>query len=301
MTIRIRCTLSDSCSSADMDLPLTPQDGQTGSPQPSRVTRMGAVASSWFCSGSTLDQMSAERATHFEIWLQRSGWHEVVMAECRALVDPLSAVFYNADDAYEVRSRAGVRQTATQIVVERDLLESALETSGAESDRFPRRMMTVGSGIALEHFRLVRLLSAECQSTPIEVEETVLGIIRRLLEEAAPSRGAEAGAKQRSRREIITAVRELLASRYGDDLRLSDISDALGVSPFHLSRLFSQGEGQPIHRYLMKVRLRAALDRLHDPSDGLTEIALDSGFSSHSHFTTSFRREFGITPSELRR
>jgi AraC-like DNA-binding protein len=32
----------------------------------------------------------------------------------------------------------------------------------------------------------------------------------------------------------------------------------------------------------------------------LTRLALDLGYSSHSHFTASFRRAFGLTPSAAR-
>lgn len=55
----------------------------------------------------------------------------------------------------------------------------------------------------------------------------------------------------------------------------------------------------PIHRYLLSLRLALALDRLLDRSVGLSAIAYSLGFSSHSHFTTLFRRAFGLSPSEL--
>jgi len=35
-------------------------------------------------------------------------------------------------------------------------------------------------------------------------------------------------------------------------------------------------------------------------ADDLTSLALDLGFSSHSHFTLAFRRAFGCTPSQFR-
>jgi AraC-like DNA-binding protein len=57
----------------------------------------------------------------------------------------------------------------------------------------------------------------------------------------------------------------------------------------------------PIHRYLTQMRLRAGMEQLLDGVDDITRLALELGFSSHSHFTESFRREFGCTPSELRR
>jgi AraC-like DNA-binding protein len=82
---------------------------------------------------------------------------------------------------------------------------------------------------------------------------------------------------------------------------LDDVGAAVSTSPFNFARIFQQQTGLPIHRYLTLLRLRAALERIADPRIDLTRIALDLGFSSHSHFTDVFRREFGETPSAIRR
>jgi AraC-like DNA-binding protein len=52
--------------------------------------------------------------------------------------------------------------------------------------------------------------------------------------------------------------------------------------------------------YRHELRLRLALDRLRDPNVDLTDLSLDLGYSSHSHFTARFRRHFGIVPSQVR-
>jgi AraC family transcriptional regulator len=72
------------------------------------------------------------------------------------------------------------------------------------------------------------------------------------------------------------------------------------VSVFHLCRTFRAVTGQTIHAYRTQLRLRAALERVEYASD-LSAVALDLGFSSHSHFTAAFRRAFGVTPSGVRR
>src|SRR5262249_18771934 len=82
---------------------------------------------------------------------------------------------------------------------------------------------------------------------------------------------------------------------------LDDVARAVHTSPFHLARLFGERTGLPVHRYLTQLRLRAALDRLAGGASDLTALALDLGFSSHSHFADAFRREFGRTPSDVRK
>ena len=81
---------------------------------------------------------------------------------------------------------------------------------------------------------------------------------------------------------------------------LEDIARGLYVSTFHLCRLFKQETGMPMHRYVNRLRLREALEQLTEGAD-LTQLALSLGFAGHSHFTTAFRKEFGVPPSEVRR
>jgi AraC-like DNA-binding protein len=97
------------------------------------------------------------------------------------------------------------------------------------------------------------------------------------------------------------AAKGYLAAHLGDRITLDEVARAVHASPFHLARVFRQRTGVPLHRYLMQLRLRAALERLADGAGDLTALALELGFSSHSHFTDSFRREFGCAPSALRR
>ncbi len=96
------------------------------------------------------------------------------------------------------------------------------------------------------------------------------------------------------------AAKSYLASRMGERVTLDAVARAVHASPFHLARVFRQRTGAPLHRYLTRLRLRAALERLAGGANDLTALALDLGFSSHSHFADAFRREFGRTPSAVR-
>jgi hypothetical protein len=60
-----------------------------------------------------------------------------------------------------------------------------------------------------------------------------------------------------------------------------------------------QVEGLPLYRYHLRLRLAHALDRIADCED-VAALALDLGFSSHSHFSAAFRQAYGRTPSEFR-
>lgn len=99
----------------------------------------------------------------------------------------------------------------------------------------------------------------------------------------------------------VLNAKTYLASRMSERITLDEVARAVHASPFHLARIFQQQTGVPVHRYLTQLRLRASLERLAGGASDLTALALELGFSSHSHFTDAFRREFGKSPSELRR
>lgn len=113
-------------------------------------------------------------------------------------------------------------------------------------------------------------------------------------------RGAVRTATRRAHRQSAEDVKTILGERFRENLSLADLARAVHSSPYHLSRVFTREAGIPIHRYRTRLRLRASLDRVMDPLTSLTDLALDLGFSSHSHFTDAFRREFGVSPSRLR-
>jgi AraC-like DNA-binding protein len=88
-----------------------------------------------------------------------------------------------------------------------------------------------------------------------------------------------------------------LATCYGEKASLDDVGRAAHASPFHLARLFRRDSGLTIHQYRHRLRLRAALARIADGETNLSELALELGFSSHSHLTDVFRAAFGLSPA----
>lgn len=86
-----------------------------------------------------------------------------------------------------------------------------------------------------------------------------------------------------------------------DRLSLSYFADKLGYSEFHLSRKFKEISGMQFRDYLRNRKLAFALKELRDTEDGILDIAVKYGFSSHEAFTRAFREVYGITPSDYRR
>ena len=74
----------------------------------------------------------------------------------------------------------------------------------------------------------------------------------------------------------------------------------LDVSPVYLTGVFRQVEGVPFYQYALRTRLERAVRLLPEYAADLSELALDLGFSSHSHFTATFSSAFGFAPAVFR-
>jgi AraC-like DNA-binding protein len=98
---------------------------------------------------------------------------------------------------------------------------------------------------------------------------------------------------------LANRAKELIDDR-GRLLGLAELAEQLDVSPAYLTDAFRRVEGIPMIRYQLRLRLVRAMRELPHASD-LTALALELGFSSHSHFSTAFRTATGLTPSQYRR
>lgn len=134
-------------------------------------------------------------------------------------------------------------------------------------------------------------------------EQHGLRIARAVVEAVfAPTRdgGKERQTLDARHRAVVNDVKTLLALNMRAGMSLSALSDGVGVSPFHLCRIFRRLTGTTIHRYLDRLRLRAALELLGESQQRLASIALAVGYSSESHFSDAFNREFRMRPSRFR-
>jgi AraC family transcriptional regulator len=84
------------------------------------------------------------------------------------------------------------------------------------------------------------------------------------------------------------------------DIGLEELSKNIGMSPHYFCRTFRKSVGMPPYRYLITRRIERAKELLASTDKDVTGIALEVGFSSHSHFTTAFRRFVGYAPRTYR-
>ena len=99
---------------------------------------------------------------------------------------------------------------------------------------------------------------------------------------------------------IQKAVRYVNAN-FAKNLTLEEVAFHVGLSGFHLSRLFREDTGDTFIGFLTKLRVRACKELLADSSVALSEIGPRVGFEDQSYFTRVFKKMTGMSPGQYRK
>lgn len=94
---------------------------------------------------------------------------------------------------------------------------------------------------------------------------------------------------------------EILRAAPADPPGLGEIAAEVGVHPVHLARVFRRRYGCSIGEYARRLRVERAAEALRDTRLPVGQLAHRLGYADHSHFSRSFRRATGFSPSEYRR
>lgn len=184
---------------------------------------------------------------------------------------------------------------------------------------FPRAALAQRGG-ALEHILgtsfnlssgLGRIIGDLCGSMVLEADalqdtartrlgEHVLDMLA-LAVQKGPGDDAPAG-ESSVRAARLRLVRKYIETHLCNPLLNPErVAAANDISVRALHYLFKEG-GQSVSDYIWERRLQRCREELELGAGrrSVTEIALAAGFNSLSHFSTMFRRRFGVTPSEMR-
>ncbi len=101
--------------------------------------------------------------------------------------------------------------------------------------------------------------------------------------------------------EQIQQTIEYIENHLDQEINIENLSRIALLSPFYYQRLFSRLVKKPAAEYVKLRRLAKATDSLLQKDKRILDVALDLGFSSHEHFTRTFKDTFGMTPDDYRK
>lgn len=86
-----------------------------------------------------------------------------------------------------------------------------------------------------------------------------------------------------------------------ENIIISDIADAVGISTVYLYKLFVKNFNKSPQQLIKEIKLNLAKDYLKNPNLSIKVISNELGFCSPNHFTTTFKKEVGVSPNEYRK
>lgn len=149
-------------------------------------------------------------------------------------------------------------------------------------------------------FMLRRALLARCPNDDLEIDElgwAAIALAARRLN------GTRSSSSSRLPPRRLRLILEYLDRHLEQAVRLRDLALEVGLSEAYLARAFKAATGTTLHAALMERRIARArylMSQTQARAADLSAIAAESGFASHAHMTTAFRRVLGVTPSQCR-
>ncbi|WP_159566849.1 HTH-type transcriptional activator RhaS [Budvicia diplopodorum] len=106
--------------------------------------------------------------------------------------------------------------------------------------------------------------------------------------------------KNDSHEACVSALLNWLRNNYSEEIIWEELADRFSLALRTMHRQIKQHTGMTPQRYLNRLRLLAARHRLFQSDDSITDIAYGCGFSDSNNFSVQFRREFSLSPLQLR-
>jgi AraC-like DNA-binding protein len=250
-----------------------------------------------YCLGSCRHQSAEEcTATTQQVFPYRGVFVRHLGGD-QAVAEANQVLFFNATEGYRVSHPMPGGDASLTVIISESLLR----------EMAPRALLRNGATLAFRQQRLridpraqalvamLRHSLREKIADPLEAESLALTLVQRALgPRTTHTAGATAG-----RQRLVDRAKLVLASNLARRWTLAEIAAEVRGSPVYLTQVFQQVEGIPLYRYHLRLRLARTLDLLAQYDD-LTTLSLDLGFSSHSHFSATFREAYGRSPSEFR-
>jgi AraC family transcriptional regulator, positive regulator of tynA and feaB len=192
------------------------------------------------------------------------------------------------------------RVSSLNLRIPSGLLRSRL----VDPSRYCGNAFPASTGVGRIVADLLTTLAREASDCP---EATAAIIANNLVDLIASLFETDAGnpiSAQTARWAILKRCMVYINSHFSDpSLSPRTLADAMGVSVRYVHKAF-EGFDRSIGEYLLDIRLeksRAWLLRPDRSMLSIKQIAFGCGFQNQSHFSTSFKSKFGLTPAELRR
>jgi AraC-like DNA-binding protein len=165
-----------------------------------------------------------------------------------------------------------------------------IRPAGRSLSSAPRGPLLVSSNVFLMHTRLLR----DARSGGRSLDANVASLLCEMQAHSEPL-------PPDSHSQLVNNIRRLVNDSLSKRITLDALARQFYVSPFTVSRVFHRETGVRLREYVVRLRLRRALNLLLHTRKTITTIAVEFGFYDEPHFSKAFHVEFGVSPDSVRK
>ncbi len=107
--------------------------------------------------------------------------------------------------------------------------------------------------------------------------------------------------RESSQKEIVESIQKYINSHLGEAIMKEDIAVQVHLNSDYITRIFRKETGMSIKSYIIQQKMLAARQFLQTTDLPVSHIAVRLGYSNFSHFSSAYKKQFGITPNEEKR
>ena len=101
--------------------------------------------------------------------------------------------------------------------------------------------------------------------------------------------------------ETVKRIHAFLIEHFSEHCTIDELSERFGISPTVMKKCFRGVYGDSVYSYMKRYRLNVAERLLRDGELTVGEIASQVGYLNPNKFTSAFREEYGLPPTEYRK
>ena len=243
-----------------------------------------------------------------EICLNLAGCAHVTDGAQELAFAPLTAGFYCQENGrLQARRQRAERHQFLTIELSPAFLRKHLQGGEANLHPIVQNVLRDGAVPALsevirlnaEHQQLIGTLRHPpvfASAQRIWYQAKTLEVIAAFLFHAPPGQEFFCQRQKRLSQDRVDRVIAILRSNLTEPPSLRLLGKQVSCSPFYLSRIFSQHMGKTISQYIRQLRMDKAAELLRAGQLNVTQVAMEVGYASSSHFSVAFHETFGCCP-----
>lgn len=250
------------------------------------------------CTGLCREKSTEETSSETHLVFPYRGVFVRHVGRQASVAEANQVMFFNAQEEYRISHPISGGDCCLSFRISQSLLQELAPKEHLANGsllRFKRPRLRIDARTQALVAMLRHSLRSGAAET-LEGESLALTLARRALGE----RTSHASKGSIGNEKLVDRAKLVLSSDLSRRWSLAEIAAEVRVSPVYLTQVFQQVEAMPLYQYQLRLRLAKALDLLGEYDD-LTTLSADLGFSSHSHFSATFRKIYGRTPAEFQK